>query len=85
MSRTRDKDVRMEESSIALDPDSEVDRCQPWHAGLCVDRLSFPYLYAFQNKRMRFARCGRTRIADRVPQEIGDTTTFWGLFANWSF
>lgn len=58
MSRTRDEDLRMEESSVTRDPHSEMDTCQHQHISLCIYRLDFSHLHAFKSKRVTIQRRG---------------------------
>jgi hypothetical protein len=75
MSCAWDQDLRMEESSIARDPDSDMDTCQYWHAVVSLYRLAVPYLHAIEIKRVTIQH----REAEKVPQKIGDKTHHQGL------
>jgi hypothetical protein len=62
MSCTWDEDLRMEESSIARDPDSDMDTCQYWHAVVCLYRLAVPYLHAIEIKRVTIQHRGSGEV-----------------------
>jgi Txe/YoeB family toxin of Txe-Axe toxin-antitoxin module len=63
MSSTRDKDLRMEESSIARDPFSKMDTFQYWYAGLRTYRLVVPHLHAVWSKRVTIQHRGSGEVS----------------------